>query len=601
MSCQPPTAPSGGRVAALRFSLVAHSFLGLRWCVWPLTIYVCIGSSTVAAELGGQFCGWSLAVLLVDLAIWDHASRFLAGSKPLLLLQVALWVPALLLAVGTASLAPAGLGHTAGCIMAVSIALALVATSFTGKRGAPTWLYTCWCAGEAILGIAASHGLVYSFSYLLASAHPNELESRWYWLWAIALVNCALAYLSAACAGACLVALCRCARGWVSGGSEHVGIEFAMEDRQSLASSIQPLESVASDSVDHLGFRGNSGAASWSTRRFSVVMKALAFSLALAFTLWAAVFAGIFVWFSSHVSGVVYTRAAAEARPCSSCFCEPRCHETELHIEMDVKFASVFNERTGQEQALRLDIRRAPRKATGHGLVPAMVIIHGGGFWRGDKRATILTHEAVDLARKGFATFSIDYRVEGVHLIPSTGVVTDAVQDAKAAVRFVKANAAAYGVDPDRIGVWGESAGAIIAATMNYLEDPPEASFPSNVSAAVGISGCLWPFLVGAAHEGERASKQKVPWLDVHGDDDPLVPPFLASTTYHLLNVWGAPAETNRLYVVPGGTHLPWRRAPPFGGPKPMDVLRPPIAGFLSEIMNLEQLCPGAPSTDVVM
>lgn len=87
-------------------------------------------------------------------------------------------------------------------------------------------------------------------------------------------------------------------------------------------------------------------------------------------------------------------------------------------------------------------------------LRPAIVFVHGGGWLSGEKTTT-----ANDwLAEAGFFTVSIDYRLTDVAPFPAQ------IHDVKAAIRWVRANAEQWNVDPDRIGVWGSSAGGHLAA-----------------------------------------------------------------------------------------------------------------------------------------
>ena len=81
--------------------------------------------------------------------------------------------------------------------------------------------------------------------------------------------------------------------------------------------------------------------------------------------------------------------------------------------------------------------------------LPAVVFIHGGGWRSGDK----FPSQVRSLAECGFFAVSINYRLSGVATFPA------AVEDCKCAVRWLRANAAKYNVDPNRIGVWGGSAG----------------------------------------------------------------------------------------------------------------------------------------------
>src|SRR5262245_42391141 len=87
------------------------------------------------------------------------------------------------------------------------------------------------------------------------------------------------------------------------------------------------------------------------------------------------------------------------------------------------------------------------------GLLPAVIVVHGGGWVRGDRRLDVAP--VVDaLAEAGFAWFSISYR-----LMHDSSQFGAAVEDVAAAIRFVKAHSARYRVDPDRIALVGESAG----------------------------------------------------------------------------------------------------------------------------------------------
>lgn len=105
----------------------------------------------------------------------------------------------------------------------------------------------------------------------------------------------------------------------------------------------------------------------------------------------------------------------------------------------------------------------------GDGPFPLLIHIHGGGFGLGDKRDD---HMDVYLKGilKGFAVASVEYRLSGEALFPA------AVLDVREAVRFVRANAADYQIDPTRIGVIGGSAGGNLAAMLAM--NIPNGEFP---------------------------------------------------------------------------------------------------------------------------
>jgi acetyl esterase len=94
----------------------------------------------------------------------------------------------------------------------------------------------------------------------------------------------------------------------------------------------------------------------------------------------------------------------------------------------------------------------------GSGPFPALVAVHGGGFFQGDK--SLMRGVAKFFADNGYAVFSIDYRLAPDYPYPA------AVDDAQTAVRFVRDHAADYKVDPTRIGMIGGSAGATISASV---------------------------------------------------------------------------------------------------------------------------------------
>ena len=85
---------------------------------------------------------------------------------------------------------------------------------------------------------------------------------------------------------------------------------------------------------------------------------------------------------------------------------------------------------------------------------PAVLWIHGGGWERGDKNGN---SGAQFLANAGFVTASLSYRLSGDSPFPA------AIEDCKCAIRFLRASALKYGIDPDRIGVSGSSAGGHLA------------------------------------------------------------------------------------------------------------------------------------------
>lgn len=183
---------------------------------------------------------------------------------------------------------------------------------------------------------------------------------------------------------------------------------------------------------------------------------------------------------------------------------------------------------------------------------PAVIMIHGGSFEEGTKQEERLVQQADALALEGYACFLIDYRLKGddppdaEHWTPdSIDFVFDALDlrpamhaafvDAKTAMRYVRANASALRVDPDRIALWGESAGAFAALAAGltgdelFSSDGPEFSVPAENNPGVdtrptAIVDC-WG---SAAPVIDAFDPSDPPIMIVHGTNDLRVGLFLA-------------------------------------------------------------------------
>lgn len=133
----------------------------------------------------------------------------------------------------------------------------------------------------------------------------------------------------------------------------------------------------------------------------------------------------------------------------------------------------------------------------------AIVLAPGGGFTTAEEDG--LAPLATAFARRGYVVFAIDYRVDPDlgydELITGSlaGTMPDAMRNAQldmqAAVRFARANAGTYGIDPGTIVAGGVSAGASMAleTAFNPTDDGDDGVTPSDVAAAVAISGATDP------------------------------------------------------------------------------------------------------------
>jgi acetyl esterase/lipase len=115
------------------------------------------------------------------------------------------------------------------------------------------------------------------------------------------------------------------------------------------------------------------------------------------------------------------------------------------------------------DQHLQLDLAR-PK--TGDGPFPAVLCIHGGGFRAGTRDG--YDGLCIQLAERGYVAATITYRLSPKFKFPA------AVHDTKAAVRWLRANAAAYKINPERIGVTGGSAGGHLAQFLAVTAHVPE-------------------------------------------------------------------------------------------------------------------------------
>jgi acetyl esterase/lipase len=135
-------------------------------------------------------------------------------------------------------------------------------------------------------------------------------------------------------------------------------------------------------------------------------------------------------------------------------------------------------------QHLQLNIAR-PK---GNGPFPCVVCIHGGGFRAGSRDG--YNAQIVRLAEKGYVAVTVSYRLAPKYPFPAAN------HDTKAAVRFLRANAKKYGIDPDNIGVTGQSAGGTLAQMLGvtagvkeFEGDGGNAEQSSTVKCVVNVYG----------------------------------------------------------------------------------------------------------------
>lgn len=231
---------------------------------------------------------------------------------------------------------------------------------------------------------------------------------------------------------------------------------------------------------------------------------------------------------------------------------------------------------TGGGQELHLDLFRP---ADQNGTLPGLIVIHGGAWRAGSKDHMRIFCE--QFARAGYVVTSVQYRFCPEHRFPAQ------VEDVKCAVRWMRANAPKYGLDPARIGAMGASAGGHLSLLLGLMDPKdglegtggnPEQS--SKVQAVVNYFGPTkftladWepkderllvdffgggPTEVPAQYESgsptSYVDENDPPVLSVHGTRDPLVPYAQAVVLHSALRDKGVVSE---LELVPGAGHGWW-------------------------------------------
>jgi acetyl esterase/lipase len=126
-----------------------------------------------------------------------------------------------------------------------------------------------------------------------------------------------------------------------------------------------------------------------------------------------------------------------------------------------------------------------------HGPAPAVLYLHGGSWIGGDHTSGgfIIDQIGPELSSYGYVVASVNYRLGPDNPWPSQ------IVDVACAVRYLRAHAAAFDIDPSQIGVWGHSAGAHLASLLGAtgasggFEDGPYLDQPSSVEAVADLAG----------------------------------------------------------------------------------------------------------------
>lgn len=228
-----------------------------------------------------------------------------------------------------------------------------------------------------------------------------------------------------------------------------------------------------------------------------------------------------------------------------------------VKVERDIVYASYGDRKV----MLDLYLPKQPSASK----IPCILVIHGGGWRSGDK--TRFAAIAGNLAEQGFAAACIGYR-----LLPEVEFPAPVV-DCKAAVRWVRANAARYGIDPGRIGAIGGSAGghlvAMLGTSASVKELEGEGGNPGVSSRVQAVVAMATPAdmtnfaertkidkaLAALISPVTHVSQDSAPILLMHGTKDGTVPMAQSELLLEKYQKAGVPAE---LFKVDGATHAFW-------------------------------------------
>jgi len=193
---------------------------------------------------------------------------------------------------------------------------------------------------------------------------------------------------------------------------------------------------------------------------------------------------------------------------------------------------------------------------------PVLVWIHGGGFVSGTRTDGQIPRLARSLALRGYVSVSISYRLRtpAAFNADPMGGIRDAVHDARAAVRWVRANSRTFRFDTSRVAFVGSSAGAITALFGSYDQSLGEGTsgnpgFSSRVKTVVDF----WGMLPQAADSVMQAGEP--PLLIFHGTEDTTVPYVEAQQLVARATQVGLP---HRLVTLSVQWHAAWDNVPLF-------------------------------------
>ena len=190
---------------------------------------------------------------------------------------------------------------------------------------------------------------------------------------------------------------------------------------------------------------------------------------------------------------------------------------------------ALFYARYGQRE-MELDLYRPKNSTTP---LPAIVCIHGGGWFKGERSNMTLLAQA--LAARGYVTATISYRLSGEATFPA------AIEDCKAAIRFLRAKADRFGIRSDAIGVTGLSAGGHLAALLSTSSGVKELEGSGgNAQQSSRVQACM---AMGAQSD---LQSERIRALS-RQPQDPFYRPFLGGNALNIPAVYALASPRHHL------------------------------------------------------
>ncbi len=246
-----------------------------------------------------------------------------------------------------------------------------------------------------------------------------------------------------------------------------------------------------------------------------------------------------------------------------------------LSLISGVTYARVPAWYDATKEDLKMDVIM-PKHWRDHDALPAILWLCGGAFCVVDR--SVWLPQMMDLARRGYVIASVNYRTSNAVSFP------EPLRDVKEAIRFLRANAREFCIDPNRIAVMGESAGGTMASLAGVTADMPEYEIGANLHVSSGVQAVVdiygltdmrfasgrskdpnvadWtmPAFLGG-EDPERAhrasainyvSEKTPPFFILHGSEDITVDIENSESMYQKLTACGVTAD---FYTLAGAQH----------------------------------------------